>query len=116
MARLVVATKRRVMARFEKRDDETDVDAVHSGAASQHEALAADRRRELVRELMALLPEEQAETFVMRVALGFSLPEVAAATQVPLNTVRSRVRLAKEALRERIEADASLLEMLGAEP
>jgi RNA polymerase sigma factor (sigma-70 family) len=115
VARMVVSTKRRVKARFEKRDDETDVDAVQSGSASQHESLAAERRRELVRELMTLLPEEQAETFAMRVALGFSLPEVAAATQVPLNTVRSRVRLAKEALRKRIDADPVLLEMLGGE-
>ena len=113
VARMVVSTRRRSLARASQRDDETDVDAVHSGAASQHDALAAERRRELVRELMALLPEEQAETFAMRVALGFSLPEVAAATGVPLNTVRSRVRLAKEALRKRIDADPVLLEMLG---
>jgi RNA polymerase sigma-70 factor (ECF subfamily) len=36
--------------------------------------------------------------------LGWSLEEVASATGVPVNTVRSRVRLAKEALRRRIEA------------
>ncbi len=38
--------------------------------------------------------------------------EVADATGVPVNTVRSRMRLAKEALRRRIEADPDLLEML----
>jgi RNA polymerase sigma-70 factor (ECF subfamily) len=113
VARMVVATKRRAGSRAERRDDETDVDMVQSGAASQHEAFAAERRRALVRELMALLPEEQAETLAMRVGLGFSLPEVAAATGVPLNTVRSRVRLAKEALRKRIDADPAMLEMLG---
>jgi RNA polymerase sigma-70 factor (ECF subfamily) len=31
---------------------------------------------------------------------------------VPLNTVRSRVRLAKEALRRRIDADPALREIL----
>jgi RNA polymerase sigma-70 factor (ECF subfamily) len=115
VARMVVATKRRGKARADRRDDATDVDAVQSQHLSQHEQVSAERRRELVRELMTTLPDEQAETFAMRVGLGFSLPEVAAATQVPLNTVRSRVRLAKEALRKRIDADPSLLEMLGDE-
>jgi DNA-directed RNA polymerase specialized sigma24 family protein len=44
--------------------------------------------------------------------LGWSLPEVAAATGVPLNTVRSRVRRAKNALRAAVEADLSLVEGL----
>ena len=48
----------------------------------------------------------------MRVVLGWSLEEIAAHTQVPVNTVRSRLRLAKEAMRRRIEADAALVEAL----
>jgi RNA polymerase sigma-70 factor (ECF subfamily) len=44
--------------------------------------------------------------------LGWSLSDVATATGVPLNTVRSRVRLAKNALRAAVEADPSLLEEL----
>jgi RNA polymerase sigma-70 factor (ECF subfamily) len=115
VARMVVATKRRGKLRAERRDEETDVDMVQSQNLSQHDQMTAERRREVVRELMTTLPEEQAETFAMRVGLGFSLPEVAAATQVPLNTVRSRVRLAKEALKKRIDADPALLEMLGDE-
>jgi RNA polymerase sigma factor (sigma-70 family) len=115
VARMVVATKRRGKARSDRHDEETDVDMVQSQNLSQHEQVTAERRREVVRELMTTLPEEQAETFAMRVGLGFSLPEVAAATQVPLNTVRSRVRLAKEALKNRIDADPALLEMLADE-
>src|SRR5881628_3307977 len=45
VARMVVSTKRRWKARTDKRDDETDVDAVHSGQQSQHDALSAERRR-----------------------------------------------------------------------
>jgi len=48
----------------------------------------------------------------LRVMLGWSLEDVAQATGAPLNTVRSRVRLAKEALRRRIEADPSLADRL----
>lgn len=115
VARMVVATKRRAKHRSDQRDDEVDVDAVQSDHRSQGEHVDAERRRAMVRELMTTLPEEQAETFAMRVGLGFSLPEVAAATQVPLNTVRSRIRLAKEALKKRIDAEPSLIELLGDE-
>jgi RNA polymerase sigma-70 factor (ECF subfamily) len=72
----------------------------------------ARRRQELLRELLAALPAEQGETLAMRVVLGWSLEEIAAHTRAPVNTVRSRLRLAKEAMRRRIEADAALLEAL----
>jgi RNA polymerase sigma-70 factor (ECF subfamily) len=72
----------------------------------------ARRRQALLHGLLDSLPEVQAETLALRVVLGFSLEETAAATAVPLNTVRSRVRLAREALRARVEADPALLELL----
>jgi RNA polymerase sigma-70 factor (ECF subfamily) len=46
------------------------------------------------------------------VVLGWTLEEVALATGAPVNTVRSRVRLAKEALRRRIEANPRLIDDL----
>jgi RNA polymerase sigma factor (sigma-70 family) len=70
------------------------------------------RRTAAFRRLLDDLPDEQAETFALRVVLDYSLDQVAAATGVPINTVRSRVRLAREKLRTRIEADPALLEML----
>ena len=69
------------------------------------------RRRELLRELLEDLPEEQAEALTLRVVMGWSLEEVAKASGAPVNTVRSRVRLAKEALRARIEAQPALAEL-----
>ena len=71
----------------------------------------ATRRRELLRELLEELPEEQAEALTLRVIMGWSLEEVASASGAPVNTVRSRVRLAKEALRARIEAKPALAEL-----
>jgi len=58
------------------------------------------------------LPEAQAEALALRVALGWSLKEIADATSTPLNTVRSRLRLAKEALRRRIGDDPGLADQL----
>lgn len=72
-------------------------------------------RKEALRALLETLPEEQAESLVLRVVMGFSLGEVAEATGAPINTVRSRLRLSKEALRRRIEADPALAEALEVE-
>jgi RNA polymerase sigma-70 factor (ECF subfamily) len=68
-----------------------------------------------LRSLLSELPEEQAETFALRIVLGYSLEEVAAATGVPLNTVRSRMRRAREVLKARLDADPRLLALLGGE-
>jgi RNA polymerase sigma-70 factor (ECF subfamily) len=74
------------------------------------EALA-DRRRTLLRALLGEIPEAQAEALALRVALGHSIDEVAVITRAPINTVRSRLRLAKEALRARIAADPRWAEL-----
>jgi len=79
-----------------------------SGALSE-----ARRRTELVRRLLDRIPAEQAEALAMRTMLGWSIEEIARASGVPINTVRSRLRLAKEALRRNIEADPSLADELG---
>ena len=90
---------------------ETLRDQVDAGS----EPAVSDRRRQLLRELLDDLPEEQAESLALRVMLGWSLEEVARASGVPVNTVRSRVRLAKEALRRRIEAGPDLRDALEGE-
>jgi len=115
VARIAVAARKRGHLRADRRDDEVDVDSLERAPGSTPDVVDAERRRELVRGLMATLPEEQAETLALRIVLGFSLEEVAEATGVPMNTVRSRVRLAKTALKKRIEADPVLAEVLEVE-
>lgn len=114
VTRTALAARRRTALRGDRQDDSIEPDAF-AVDPSQAEALEAERRRHAVRALMEKLPEEQAETLALRVVLGFSLEEVAEATGVPLNTVRSRVRLAKTALKKRIEADPRLLAALEVE-
>lgn len=116
VARTAVAATHRSKVRGERRDDSREVDAFETDAAPPQDGIDAERRRRVVQQLLAELPEEQAETLALRVVMGFSLGEVADATSTPLNTVRSRIRLAKEALRRRIEADASLKGMLEVDP
>jgi RNA polymerase sigma-70 factor (ECF subfamily) len=63
---------------------------------------------ELLLALLDTLSEEQAETMLLRFALGMSLAEVSQATDVPTNTVRSRIRLAKERMRSELERHPTL--------
>ena len=110
-ARTALTIARRSRTAFSRRDDGADVDCIAVETHAEEE-VAQKRRMELLRDLLARVPDEQAETLTLRVMLGWSLPEVATATGVPLNTVRSRVRLAKNALRAALEADPLLFEEL----
>jgi len=63
----------------------------------------------LVRELLDSLPAAQAEALALHAMLGFTVAEVAEATDVPAETVRSRLRLGKRALRDQIEGNPRLV-------
>ena len=104
------------MLRIERGDDDLADVELQTTATTPHDDAIADRRKNAVRELLGVLPPEQAEALALRVALGWSLEEIAAASSTPLNTVRSRLRLAKEALRRKIESDPVLSEELEVRP
>jgi RNA polymerase sigma-70 factor (ECF subfamily) len=80
------------------------------------ELLAMDRRRALLADLLVQLPKAQAEALLLRVVVGLSVSEIAAGAGCPEETIRSRLRLAKNALRSRIDADARIRESLEDEP
>ena len=73
-------------------------------------ALAA-HRRDVLRRLLDQLPEAQAEALVLHCGAGLTVDELSAVVQVPVETARSRLRLAKAALRERISLDPSLSDL-----
>jgi RNA polymerase sigma-70 factor (ECF subfamily) len=82
-------------------------------SATPWEEEVADRRRELLRTFFGELPEVQGEAMLLRIALGYSLQEIALISSASMATVRNRLRLAKEALRARIEADPDWDELWG---
>ncbi len=84
---------------------------VRQGPTLPHEHLHGERQRALLRLLLSKLPEVQAEVLLLRVVCGHSIEEISTLTQTPFNTVRSRLRLAKEALRERIAAEPEWAEL-----
>lgn len=89
--------------------------ATQEEAEAETDPVLRARRTAAFRLLLDDLPDEQAETFALRVVLDYSLDQVAAATGAPINTVRSRVRLAREKLKQRIERDPELLDILKGE-
>ena len=88
--------------------DDGALATTRTAPAGADRELAAERRRVALRAVLDELPEAQAQALALRIVLGCSMEEVAEATGVPLNTVRSRLRLAKEALRRRILEDPAL--------
>lgn len=109
-ARTALLTRRRARASAQR--DSLASETYRQPEPSQEQQAMAERRRALVRRLLDELPERQAEVLSLRIVLGYSLEETAATVQAPVNTVRSRVRLAKEALRQRIAEDPTLAELL----
>jgi RNA polymerase sigma-70 factor (ECF subfamily) len=81
--------------------------------ASFGELDLASRRIDALRGLLGKLPPGQAHSLALHAVMEYSPKEIAEATGVPVNTVRSRIRLAREAMRRHIEDNSTLIELLG---
>jgi RNA polymerase sigma-70 factor (ECF subfamily) len=75
--------------------------AAGSGVTSGSERT---QRVELARAILDKLPENQREVFMLYELEQLSGEEIATQLEVPLGTVRSRLRLAREAFRREVEA------------
>jgi RNA polymerase sigma factor (sigma-70 family) len=93
-------------------DVENVGEASPSQAPSPLEDVCANRRRHLLAWLLDELAPAQAEILVLHCALGFTVAEVAASLGCPVETTRSRLRLAKQALRELIGGNRQWAEIL----
>jgi RNA polymerase sigma-70 factor (ECF subfamily) len=84
--------------------------------SSPSQLVEAARRREALRQLLCELPAVQAEVLALHTLLGHTVEETAAATQVPVDTVRSRLRNALARLRERVHSSPTLIDASEVEP
>jgi RNA polymerase sigma-70 factor, ECF subfamily len=75
-----------------------DVENAHSAAADSNA-----EARDLVLRALSELDFERRTTLVMHDLEGFPVPEIAEQTSVPLNTVYSRLRLARADFRAAVE-------------
>jgi RNA polymerase sigma-70 factor (ECF subfamily) len=97
--------QKRALVRVPAELDEVEIDAQSPEDSAQVSALAP-----LVSELLATLPDTLAEALALHVVLGYTVIEIAEAASLPLETVRSRLRLAKQALRKRALQNPKLRE------
>src|SRR5262249_36571030 len=101
--------------RLRTRDDAVPVEAYASSSPAPDAELIAQARAGAVRDLLDALPVEQAEVLAMHCVLGYTVREIADASGTPPETVRSRLRLAKNALRDRVADDPELGKIVGEE-
>ena len=78
-------------------------------------AMVSSRRRMLVRQLLGELPPVIAEALALHFLLDHTVEEIAVMASVSPNTIWSRLRLGKQALRKKLERDQQMAEMLGVE-
>ncbi len=107
--------RRAVFRRTEPLDAPAGREAAAEDPAPDRAADAALLRPRL-EAAIAALPEEQREVFLLREYAGLRFAEIAEVTGTPENTVKSRMRYALEALRERLAALGVGPEAAGAPP
>jgi RNA polymerase sigma factor (sigma-70 family) len=89
-----------------------DPGQVQSDTLSPAEFTEQARQREALRSLIDELPPARAEVLVLHIMLGYTVEEASLALEVPVNTVRSRLRRALRNLRDRVQADHRLFEVV----
>jgi len=106
----------RTRARHVEATDDAELAELSRDDISPAELLAAARRRAALRQLLADLPEPQAEALALHTILGYTTEETAQVTGVPVNTVRSRLRAALSTLRQAVLTEGKRLEIVREDP
>lgn len=78
---------------------------VRSAESGPDEQAAGSQERAAVRAAVDELPDEQRQTVLLAYFGGFSQPEIADLTSVPLSTVKGRMRLAMDKLATYLKAE-----------
>jgi RNA polymerase sigma-70 factor (ECF subfamily) len=89
-------------------DGDLAAEDAHDDGPTQEARLAEHHRRGLLGQALAALPEAQAEALALHFLFDHTIGEIAALVGAPAETVRSRLRLGKQALRALITEDVAL--------
>lgn len=113
---LVTALEKRRSLRSRRRWWERDArnleDVPDEVLPSPLATMVSSRRRRLVQQLLGELPPVIAEALALHFLLDHTVEEIAAMASVSPNTIWSRLRLGKTALRKKLQRDRRLAEML----
>ncbi len=106
--------RRREAARKRRsvRDEALHVEQLPGDGVAPDQEFSWQVSADAVRALLDRLPIDQAEALALHCVLGYTVQEIAETCLVPRETVRSRLRLAKRALRIHLLGDPRLTGLL----
>jgi RNA polymerase sigma factor (sigma-70 family) len=116
LSAMSVRRRQATQKRARLNEAELPLEQISSGTNEPERELLQRRKTAAVRELLDTLPLAQAEVLALHCMLGYTVSEIAAAASISPETVRSRARLAKLSLRERLESDPRFRGLLEEEP
>jgi len=102
IARRVVSDYRRAASR---RKPHTTLPESMEADGTPHDDCARQQAARVLRDFLQSLPEEQREVFVLAELEQMTAPEIVEATGSKLNTVYSRLRLARKAFERRVQRE-----------
>jgi len=109
-----LSARRRAVARLRLLDsDPTSGELAECEGAGPLSEVMASRRREVLRRVLDTLPDVIAEALALHFIAGYTVDEIAEATRAPANTIWSRLRLGKKALRRAVKRDPRLADLFG---
>lgn len=112
-----MAARRRQTTRLRSTDDQIALEEIGDGRALSPLGQTIEQRRaEALRRVLDELPPKIGQALASHFMLGQTINEMARSLNVPVNTVWSRLRLGKEALRRRVVEDPQLAELFEVEP
>lgn len=107
-----LTSRRRLVAQNRLVDFDAPMETRPSGPeASPHAETVASKRRETLRKVLDSLPDVIAQALALHFILGHTVDEIAQATSSPPNTIWSRLRLGKQALRRILRENPELREL-----
>lgn len=98
--------RRRAQNRYEVPSEPTDTPSL---AVPADEAVELHQKRELVRRALSGIDLERRAVFVMHDIDGLSMPEIAQVLEAPLNTLYSRLRLARAEFADAVKREKAKL-------
>jgi RNA polymerase sigma factor (sigma-70 family) len=109
-----LTARRKLVARQRLFDTEpAESTSVPSERPSPWAETLSSHRRETLRRVLDSLPDVIAQALALHFILGYTVEEIAIVASAPQNTIWSRLRLGKKALRKALRNDPGLAELLG---